>query len=56
MIWVKKYVADGKIYYKQLTGGVEFTDVIPRNPSGKLLRRFLRDKARAQYQKPKARL
>ncbi|EPT02411.1 hypothetical protein FOMPIDRAFT_1118223 [Fomitopsis schrenkii] len=53
---IAKYVADGKIYYKQLTGGVEFTDIIPRNPSGKLLRRFLRDKARAQHQKPKAKL
>lgn len=41
-----KYVADGKISYKQLTGGVEFIDAIPRNPSGKLLRRFLRDRAR----------
>ncbi|KZT72452.1 acetyl-CoA synthetase-like protein [Daedalea quercina L-15889] len=48
-----KYVADGKIYYKQLTGGVEFIDVIPRNPSGKLLRRFLRDKARATHQRSK---
>ncbi|KAH9915423.1 amp dependent CoA ligase [Fomitopsis serialis] len=42
-----KYVADGKVSYKQLTAGVEFIDAIPRNPSGKLLRRFLRDKARS---------
>ncbi|CCM02960.1 uncharacterized protein FIBRA_05075 [Fibroporia radiculosa] len=41
-----KYVADGKTSYKQLTGGVEFTDVIPKLPSGKLLRRSLRDRAR----------
>ncbi len=27
-------------------GGVEFVESIPKNPSGKLLRRFLRDKAR----------
>ncbi len=33
--------------YKWLAGGVEFIDVIPKNPSGKLLRRILRDKARA---------
>ncbi|KAH9915874.1 amp dependent CoA ligase [Fomitopsis serialis] len=50
---IVKYVADGKISYKQLTGGVEFIDVIPRNPSGKLLRRFLRDKARSAHLKTK---
>ncbi|KAF4605021.1 hypothetical protein EYR40_003804 [Pleurotus pulmonarius] len=42
-----KYVADNKVKYKWLAGGVEFIDVIPKNPSGKLLRRILRDKARA---------
>ncbi|KZS99949.1 amp dependent CoA ligase [Laetiporus sulphureus 93-53] len=56
-----KYVADGKVYYKQLSAGVEFTDVIPRNPSGKLLRRYLRDKAKelrgvGQKAKAKAKL
>ncbi|PCH35738.1 phenylacetyl-CoA ligase [Wolfiporia cocos MD-104 SS10] len=44
-----KYVADGKIYYKQLTAGVVFTDVIPKNPSGKMLRRLLRDRAREMW-------
>jgi acyl-coenzyme A synthetase/AMP-(fatty) acid ligase len=29
-----------------LAGGIEFIDVIPKNPSGKLLRRLLRDKAK----------
>ncbi|KAF9502465.1 phenylacetyl-CoA ligase [Pleurotus eryngii] len=42
-----KYVADNKVKYKRLDGGVEFIDVIPKSPSGKLLRRILRDKARA---------
>ncbi|KAJ7185170.1 hypothetical protein GGX14DRAFT_383691, partial [Mycena pura] len=28
--------------YKRLEGGVEFIDVIPKTPSGKLLRRVLR--------------
>ena len=32
--------------YKQLAGGVEFVDTIPKNPSGKLLRRFLRERAK----------
>ncbi|KAG8862452.1 hypothetical protein FRB96_001523 [Tulasnella sp. 330] len=43
---IKKHVSDHKIRYKWLDGGVEFVDVIPKNPSGKLLRRFLRDKAK----------
>ncbi|KAH9833502.1 amp dependent CoA ligase [Rhodofomes roseus] len=45
---IVKHVADNKVNFKRLTGGVEFIDVIPRNPSGKLLRRVLRDRLRAQ--------
>jgi 4-coumarate--CoA ligase len=41
-----QHVADNKVAYKHLAGGVEFIDVIPKNPSGKLLRRVLRDQAR----------
>ncbi|EKM61280.1 uncharacterized protein PHACADRAFT_247774 [Phanerochaete carnosa HHB-10118-sp] len=41
-----KHVADHKVHYKKLAGGVYFVESIPKNPSGKLLRRFLRDKAR----------
>ena len=44
LIWIQ-HVADHKVHYKWLAGGVEFVDVIPKNPSGKLLRRVLRDKA-----------
>ncbi|KIJ62740.1 hypothetical protein HYDPIDRAFT_30328 [Hydnomerulius pinastri MD-312] len=51
-----KHVADNKVAYKQLAGGVEFIDVIPKNPSGKLLRRILRDRAREMKAKPKAKL
>ena len=40
-----QHVAEHKVNYKHLVG-VEFIDVIPKNPSGKLLRRFLRDKAK----------
>ncbi|KAL4073112.1 hypothetical protein V8B97DRAFT_2022941 [Scleroderma yunnanense] len=43
---IAKHVADNKAPYKQLAGGVEFIDSIPKNPSGKLLRRLLRDNAR----------
>jgi len=41
-----KHVSDAKVQYKWLVGGVEFVDVIPKNPSGKLLRRLLREKAK----------
>ena len=40
-----QFVADHKTQYKWLAG-IEFIDVVPKNPSGKLLRRFWRDKAR----------
>ncbi|KAI8989132.1 amp dependent CoA ligase [Trametes punicea] len=43
---IMKHVADHKTSYKHLVG-VEFVDAIPKNPSGKLLRRFLRDRAKA---------
>jgi len=43
---IVKHVADAKANYKHLAGGVEFIDAIPKNPSGKLLRRFLRDRAK----------
>ncbi|KAI0706143.1 phenylacetyl-CoA ligase [Cytidiella melzeri] len=43
---IVKYVHDHKVNYKRLAGGVEFVETIPKNPSGKLLRRFLRDKAK----------
>ena len=29
--------------HKKLRGGVEFIEQVPRNPSGKILRRMLRD-------------
>ncbi|KAJ7768281.1 acetyl-CoA synthetase-like protein [Mycena metata] len=37
-----KHVADVKSRHKWLAGGVRFTNAIPRNPSGKILRRLLR--------------
>lgn len=54
---IMKHVADNKVAYKRLAGGVEFIDVIPKNPSGKLLRRVLRDRARTlRAGGPKAKL
>ncbi|KAG8923732.1 hypothetical protein FRC01_012417 [Tulasnella sp. 417] len=43
---IRKHVSEVKVRYKWLDGGVEFVDIIPKNPSGKLLRRFLREKAK----------
>ncbi|KAJ6624199.1 phenylacetyl-CoA ligase [Mycena sp. CBHHK59/15] len=40
-------IANNRAKYKQLAGGVEFIDAIPRNAAGKLLRRVLRAKALA---------
>ncbi|KAF7524208.1 hypothetical protein PCG10_005900 [Penicillium crustosum] len=42
-IILEQYVADRLARYKQLTGGVRFVKVIPRNASGKILRRGLLD-------------
>jgi len=43
---ILKHVEDHKAPYKRLRGGVEFVDVIPKSPSGKILRRLWRDKER----------
>ena len=39
---VEKYVKERVVEYKQLKGGVKFIKEIPRSPSGKILRRLLR--------------
>jgi acyl-coenzyme A synthetase/AMP-(fatty) acid ligase len=41
---IVKHVQDHKAHYKWLRGGVEFVDAIPKSPSGKILRRLLRDR------------
>ncbi|KAF2469479.1 phenylacetyl-CoA ligase-like protein [Lindgomyces ingoldianus] len=43
---IQKHVEEHKARYKWIKGGIEFIDVIPKSPSGKILRRFLRDKER----------
>jgi acyl-coenzyme A synthetase/AMP-(fatty) acid ligase len=40
------YVQQHKAKYKWLVGGIEFVDMIPKSPSGKILRRMLRDRER----------
>lgn len=41
---LQDYVASKVAKYKQLVGGVEIIENIPRNPSGKILRRHLKQR------------
>lgn len=40
---IVNFVANSTSYAKQLHGGVRFVKEIPKNPSGKILRRELRE-------------
>ena len=51
-----KHVQDHKSRHKWLKGGVEFLDVIPKSPSGKILRRLLRDKEKEARRQKGAKL
>jgi acyl-coenzyme A synthetase/AMP-(fatty) acid ligase len=42
--------------YKKLTGGVEFVNAIPKNPSGKILKRVLREMAKKELERDTVRL
>lgn len=50
---VLNYVAGKVSYAKRLHGGVIFVDEIPKNPSGKILRRELRERLKAYLAKAK---
>ncbi|KAF8146903.1 acetyl-CoA synthetase-like protein [Mycena galopus ATCC 62051] len=39
-----QYIAEHKVTYKHLGGGIEICDAIPKTASGKILRRLLRDR------------
>ncbi|KAF4463821.1 amp dependent ligase [Fusarium albosuccineum] len=41
---ISQLVERDMAHYKRLKGGVEFIDAIPKSPSGKILRRLLKDK------------
>ena len=45
---VKEYVKPKLARYKWLEGGVRFVDSIPKNASGKILKRILRDEAKRE--------
>jgi acyl-coenzyme A synthetase/AMP-(fatty) acid ligase len=42
---IKNWLAERVSRHKRLEGGVNFVDAIPKNPSGKIMRRQLREKA-----------
>ncbi|KAF2686857.1 4-coumarate-CoA ligase-like protein [Lentithecium fluviatile CBS 122367] len=50
---IKRWLAERVSKAKRLEGGVHFIDAIPKNPSGKILRKKLRERAAAE---PKAKL
>ena len=45
---IMKHVEEHKARHKWLKGGVDFLPAIPKSPSGKILRRLLRDKEREE--------
>ena len=53
---IAKHVEQEKSNHKWLRGGVEFIDVVPKSPSGKILRRMIRDKEKEKMRKEGAKL
>jgi acyl-CoA synthetase (AMP-forming)/AMP-acid ligase II len=53
---VKAYCAARLAKYKALTGGVRFVGAIPKNASGKILKRVLREEAEAELKGRRERL
>ncbi|OJJ04283.1 hypothetical protein ASPVEDRAFT_85686 [Aspergillus versicolor CBS 583.65] len=51
-----KYVQDHKARHKWLKGGVRFIDAVPKSPSGKILRRLIRDQEAAMRRQAGAKL
>lgn len=53
---IQKHVEKNKAQHELLRGCVESIDVIPKSPSGKLLRRLLRDKEKEWRRRKGAKL
>ena len=53
---VKEHCGSRLAKFKALTGGVQFVDAIPKNASGKILKRILREMAEKESKEGKARL
>jgi len=45
---IDKFMRERLASYKQLTGGIVFVDQIPKTPSGKILKRVLREQAKSE--------
>lgn len=45
---IQAWTAERVARHKRLGGGVHIVDLVPKSPSGKILRRFLRDKGQAE--------
>lgn len=53
---IAKHVERHKSKHKWLKGGVEFVDEVPKSPSGKILRRLLRDREKEKRRAKRAKL
>jgi 4-coumarate--CoA ligase len=53
---IQEWIAAKIAYHKRLRGGVVFVAEVPKSPSGKILRRVLRDAAKQQCERARARL
>ncbi|GAB7349811.1 hypothetical protein MBLNU459_g0520t1 [Dothideomycetes sp. NU459] len=53
---IAKHVEEHKAKHKWLKGGVEFIDVVPKSPSGKILRRLIRDQDKEKRRSKGAKL
>ncbi|KPI34916.1 4-coumarate--CoA ligase-like 7 [Cyphellophora attinorum] len=50
---VNKWVSERLVKYKWLEGGIKFVDAIPKTPSGKILKRLLREEYEREQRKSK---
>ncbi|KAG1469905.1 hypothetical protein G6F56_002985 [Rhizopus delemar] len=53
---IENYIAKNVTNHKRLRGGVKFVDAIPKSPSGKILRRQVREWVKSEQQEVRARL
>ncbi|KAH3990605.1 acyl-CoA synthetase ACTT5 [Parastagonospora nodorum] len=53
---VKRLISENLASYKQLTGGVVFLDEVPKSPSGKILKRVLKEWAEAEEKEGRSKL
>ena len=53
---VKELISTKLASYKALTGGVVFVDEIPKSPSGKILKRILRDQVDEEVRRTRPKL